>query len=228
MVTRIEIGTELIAGDSAIDGALNLKHALGRNLLLFPLGNCVRGNTEEFREFSLRSDNIEHGLKGSVVHMQNYIHRRLSGINRHLIGGHQPTEENKQMVDTPRPEHFSEFKDWLEAVRRQRNVDKADVASIGGASPQAATKWFKGGNVNPDALQKLADWAGFEYIELRALLEKKPLPGSKAKKGIKQPSADAQRIARKVDLLTDDSSLTAVEALIDTLLSKTVKDRRHK
>jgi transcriptional regulator with XRE-family HTH domain len=125
------------------------------------------------------------------------------------------------MVDVPRPEHYPSFPQWLEATRKAFKVRKQDLAQIAGVTPQAVTKWFRGGDVGPDPLRKLSDWSGVPYAELRMLLEGQPVTAVKPKKGLAPPSPVVQRLSRKLQILSsDESSLGAVEALVDTFLSQ--------
>jgi transcriptional regulator with XRE-family HTH domain len=152
----------------------------------------------------------------------------LSLVNHRLIAEHQTAVDHQRMVDTPKPEHYSAFKDWLEAFRASRNLLQADIAEIGGVSAQAVTKWFSGGGVQPKALKKLASAAGVSYAHLRLLLEEQPILEGRQKRGLPPPSPVAQRLARKIELLADDETkITAVEAMIDALIAQQSKERRR-
>jgi transcriptional regulator with XRE-family HTH domain len=225
MVTRINVGAEVVPSDDSIADTLDFKHPLGGNLLLFPLRNRVRRNSEPSREFLLRSEMLENPSE-RVIHMPSVLHYGLRKRNRQLIATDKPSVDNENMAETPRPEHFSEFKDWLEAVRLSRRLSKKSIAEVAGKTPQAASKWFSGGDIEPEPLRKIADWAGVPYAELRMLLDGQPLT-QKRRGTSPAPSHAVQRIARKLEHLDgDEVSMTAIEALIDSFMNSHAKVRR--
>lgn len=225
MVSRIQVGSEVVSGNDSVASPLDVEHSLGGNLVLFPLRDGVRRDTEPVSELGLRAevspDPLKYAEISNIAHMRNYIHRQLSGVNPNLIADQILTSETKRMVDTPRPEHYTAFKDWLDAVRKARGLTKAAIAQIGGRTPQAATKWFQGGDVEPESLRKIADWAGVPYEHLRLMLDGQPINGKK-KTVVPIMSPIAQRISRKAEML-DETSITAVETLIDTFLATAAK-----
>lgn len=229
MVTRIKVGANVVPSDDAITSTLNVEHSLSGNLVLFPLSDRVRRDPESSSKLGLGAevpfDSGKDAGVSSVTHMTDYIHRQLSRVNPHLIAGAKSTHDTKAMVDTPRPEHYTAFKDWLEAVRKSRNLTKAAIAAIGGKSPQAATKWFQGGDIEPESLAKVADWAGVPYEHLRLLLDGQPI--NKKRPVVPILSPIAQRISRKAEML-DDVSISAVETLIDTFLATAQKQNKRK
>lgn len=230
MITRIKVGTEIVSSDDTITSSLNVENPLSGNLLLFPLGDRVRGDPKSAGEFGLAAemslDALEDAGVSNVTHMNGYINRQLSRVNPHLIDSAVGAGQHKRMVDTPRPEHYTSFKDWLEATRKSRGLTKASIAQIAGRTPQAATKWFQGGDVEPESLRKIADWAGVPYEHLRLMLDGQPIEGrKKAVTPILSPIA--QRISRKAEML-DETSITAVETLIDTFLATSAKQQNKR
>lgn len=230
MVTRIQIGPEVVTSDDPITSPLNLDHSQRGNLVLFPLRDGVLGHAHRFRERGLRTEVVNEPLErgtGTVTHMSSFLHSRLSEVNPRFIAGTKPAADNKQMVDTPKPEHYPSFAAWLTATKKSFRVQKKDIAEIAGVSPQAVSKWFKGGDVGPEPLQKIADWSGVQYASLRLLIEGKPMLEQKGKKGVPMPSPAVQRLSRKIQgLQGDDSSLSAVEVLVDTFLSQSSQRRK--
>lgn len=230
MVTRIQVGTEVVTSDDSIASPLNLEHSQRGNLVSLPLRDRVLGDANSFGERRLRTEVVDEPLKrglGTVTHMSAFLHSRLNSVNPRFIAGLQPSADNKRMVDTPKPEHYPSFATWLEATRKAFRVQKQQIADIAGVSPQAVTKWFKGGDVRAEPLQKIADWSGVPYASLRLLLEGKPLADQRTKKGAPAPSPAVQRIARKVQSLQgDEASLSAVEVLVDTFLSQSAQKRK--
>lgn len=236
MVTGIKVGAEVIASDHATADSFDVQNSLRRHPLLFPLGDRVRGHADPLRQLLLRAQICENTLESRqlndiskpnvVVHMKDFLHYGLRKINRQFIADNQQPDENQRMVDTPRPEHFSAFKDWLEAVRLSRGLTKASIAEVAGKTPQAATKWFKGGDVEPESLKKIADWAGAPYEHLRMLLDGQSLNGRSKKQVVSIKSPIVQRVSRKVEQLAEDeASISAVEALVDSLIASA--SRRH-
>lgn len=223
MVTRIKIGPEVVPGDDSIARALNVENSLGGNLLLFPLRHCVRGNAEKLGKGGLGA-NLAFDSGKDVIHMSRLIHRQLSHVNPHLIACSKPSVDTVPMPNTPRPEHYTAFKDWLEAIRKHRGLTRKAIADIAGRSAQAATKWFQGGDIEPEPLERISTWAGVPYADLRLLLDGQPLTAGKRKQPTPIMSPIAQRIARKAEHL-DDASISAVEVLVDTLLAQEEKRR---
>lgn len=244
MVTRVKVGAEVVASDSTTDSTLNVEHPLSGNLVLFPLRHGIRRDTESLGQLSLGAedgkDSLE-GMRGSGTGVvlglgrdlgsdfhANKLNRRLSLVNCRLIAEHESHVDHQHMVDTPKPEHYSAFKDWLEAFRASRNLLQADIAEIAGVSAQAVTKWFSGGGVQTKALKKLASAAGVPYAHLRMLVEGQPIGEGRQKRGMPPPSPAVQRIARKIELLAaDETKITAVEAMIDALIAQQSKERRR-
>lgn len=230
MVKRVQIGPEFVARDDSIASPLDIEDALGGNILEFPLGNSVRGDSQGVGECFLRAQMAKNSVKGSagsVTHIRERIHRQFRGRNRQLIEGSEEDADNKQMVDTPKPEHYSTFAQWLEAIRAARKVKKADIATIAKVKPQAVSKWFKGGDVNPAALALISNWSGVEYSKLRMLLEGQPLTEAK-KKGPPPDSPALRRLVYKLrSLEEDENSMHVMESLADTLLAQhTDKNKR--
>jgi transcriptional regulator with XRE-family HTH domain len=224
----VEIGAQLVTSHATADGPLDLQHPFSGNATLLPFRHGVRTHAEAPRELGLR-DNSKYRQKGAVVHLDDYVHRRLSSVNHLLIARLQPVVDHKPMVETPKPELFSTFAQWLDAVRRSRNLTKKNIATVAGVSAQAVTRWFKGKGVDEAPLQLIADWAGTDYAHLRLLLEGKQLPGGK-KRGPESAmrSPDAHRISRKLDLLASSpETLADIEAMVDHQLEKRAKQRKR-
>lgn len=227
MVTGIKVGAEVVSSDDPITSPLNVEHSLSRNLVLFPLRNSVRRDADSLCKLLLGAQVPEDSSKCSVVHMSDVLHSRLNNINPGFIAGSKPAADNKQMVDTPRPEHYPSFNAWLEATRKAFGVRKGDLATVAGVSAQAVSKWLKGGDVGAVPLRKLADWAGVPYSDLRMLLEGQPIRDAKPRKGLPTPSPAVQRLSRKIQILAPDShSLTAVEVLVDTFLAQSSRKQK--
>lgn len=229
MVTGIEVGPEIVTSDDSIACPLDVKHSLGGNLIQFPLAHRVDRNAETRGELPLRAEMSKNAIKrakGTVTHIATVVHRQLRKRNRQLIDRPEGDHDNKQMVDIPSPEHYSTFAQWLEAARKSRRLTKAAIARIGGVQPQAATKWFKTGDVKPESLRKLSDWSGIDYSKLRLLLEGQPITEARTK-GPPPPTPTLRRLMTKLRALEEEeSSLHILESLADTLLEQANNKKR--
>lgn len=223
----IEIRTELVASDAPIDGGLDRQNSLRRDAALKPFGNGLRGHADATSELGLR-DVTQDGFKGTVVHLDSYIHSRLIPVNRHLIEQKPVPADHKVMVDTPRPEHYPDFKTWLQAALDARGLKQNEFAVVADATPQAVGKWLKGGKVNKARIQRIATWAGCDYMTLRMLLDGKISEAKRrAADVVKVPNWRVQRIIQKAAMLAgDDTALTATEAVLDSFIDTHAKSKK--
>lgn len=233
MVNRVQIGTELVPGNGAIAGAFNLEHPLGGNVLQFPLGDGIRRDSESLGQSQLRPEmpknTIKGGGAGSVAHISDGIHRQLIQRNQQCIAQPDTANDNAEMADTPKPEHYPTFALWLEATRKAFNVNKAKIAEIADVEPQAVTKWFKGGDVKPASLAKIANWSGADYSELRMLLEGQPIKKTRIKGAPLPPSPAMRRVTAKLRSLEhDENCMHLIESLADTLLAQQSAHHKRK
>lgn len=231
MVKRVQVGTEFVSGNEPIAGSLNVEHSLGWNVVQLPLRDGVGRNSEPGGERLLRAQMAKNTIKGgagSVTHIRDGIHRQLSRRNRQLIEPPARDHENEQMVETPNPEHYSTFAQWLDATRKARKLNKADIAQIAKVKPQAVSKWFKGGDVKPQPLALISNWSGIEYSKLRMLLEGQPLTETRAK-GVPPATPALRRLVNKLrSLENDESSMHVMESLADTLLAQQTDKNKRK
>lgn len=67
----------------------------------------------------------------------------------------------------------SPLKDALVAYKDKSGVSKAKIAELAGVTPQAVTKWFRGGDIEDDALRALSEATGVPFfnIKYKALLD---------------------------------------------------------
>lgn len=89
--------------------------------------------------------------------------------------------QNQHMVDLtglpyppdrwPDPRTCKDFPEWLRGLSEFGGVTQRQIAQVAGATPQAVTKWLKGGAIEVERLARLAEWAGQEYRELRRLVD---------------------------------------------------------
>lgn len=104
------------------------------------------------------------------AHCQN-IHWQLRRVNPQVIANLTYTHQTKPMIDFPQPERFSSFKAWLRVVCDSKHGMQAAIAEIAGVTPQSITKWLDGGNIGAGKLKKIAQYAGIDYMKLRALAD---------------------------------------------------------
>lgn len=92
-----------------------------------------------------------------------------------------PLPQNQRVVDLtglpyppdrwPDPRTCKDFPEWLRGLTEFGGVTQRQIAQVAGASPQAVTKWLKGGAIEVERLARLAEWSGTEYRELRRLVD---------------------------------------------------------
>lgn len=61
-------------------------------------------------------------------------------------------------------------------------VKQKTVAEVADVTPQAVTKWLKGGNVEPEPLERLATWVGLDYESMRLLVDRPRLKTTSRKR----------------------------------------------
>lgn len=85
--------------------------------------------------------------------------------------------QNQRMVE-------NNYKDALEAMMISKpSATKAELARIANVSPQAVTKWFKGGSIEEWNVRAIADYFGADFAELRANKRFVPLTTSNVERG---------------------------------------------
>lgn len=102
-------------------------------------------------------------------------------VYRQLIAAMDSGLQNLWMVDTrglppypgvgPDPRSCKDFAEWLREMTKKGRATQRDIAEVAGASPQAVTKWLKGGAIEPERLARIAEWSGFSYDQLRRLVD---------------------------------------------------------
>lgn len=76
----------------------------------------------------------------------------------------------------PDPESCASFSEWLKALTGKKyGVTQRVVAEVAATTPQAVTKWLKGGAIEAERLVRLAEWSGFSYQSLRRLVDEPKL-----------------------------------------------------
>ncbi len=73
---------------------------------------------------------------------------------------------------SPDPESCSTFAEWIrDLTAKGRGLTQRQLAEAAGATPQAVTKWLKGGAIEVERLARIAEWSGYPYSQLRRLLD---------------------------------------------------------
>lgn len=77
----------------------------------------------------------------------------------------------------PDPRQCKDFAEWLHQLTDKSgcNVRQTDVARAALRSPQAVTKWLKGGSIEVETLARLAAWTGAGFDHLRRLVDESKL-----------------------------------------------------
>lgn len=77
---------------------------------------------------------------------------------------------------SPDPDSCDSFAEWVrDLTKKGRGVTQRQVAEVAGVSPQAVTKWLKGGAVEVGNLARLAEWSAYSYQSLRRLVDENKL-----------------------------------------------------
>lgn len=77
----------------------------------------------------------------------------------------------------PDPQSCADFTEWLLALtdKKRGGVAQTIVAAAAGTTPQAVTKWTKGGSIEVERLSRLASWTGASFQQLRNLIDESKL-----------------------------------------------------
>jgi transcriptional regulator with XRE-family HTH domain len=101
------------------------------------------------------------------------VHCQLISVNCHLIADSVRATDNQPMIDTPQPDSYETFVEWLNAFCDYHGTQRA-AAKAANVSPQAMTKWREGKNVSAQNLKALAAAASADYAKLLLLFNKQP------------------------------------------------------
>lgn len=78
----------------------------------------------------------------------------------------------------PDPRGHQTFAEWLKVFTKRGNhygVTQRMIAAVTNATPQAVTKWLKGGSIEVERLARLAAWIGVPYLHLQTLANEERL-----------------------------------------------------
>lgn len=77
---------------------------------------------------------------------------------------------------SPDPESCESFEEWIrDLTKKGTGCTQRQVAEVAGVSPQAVTKWLKGGSVEVGNLARLAEWSGYSFQSLSRLVTENKL-----------------------------------------------------
>lgn len=165
------------------------------------------------------------GGSGVGVHSDAECNRRLEPSKALLVDS-ATSPGNDESMDIPRPERYTSFPHWLNAVLQLRdfNGNQTILADRVGVKSQSINQWLHGGaKPSPASLKKLATWGTVDYHTLRALSEGEPIPGSRKARAetILKRHPDVEAIALLIDTIAHDPEglamvRSAVQGLVDT------------
>jgi transcriptional regulator with XRE-family HTH domain len=173
MVTRINVGPKVVASDDAIARPFDVEHSFSGDAVVYPFGDRLRRDTKGASEVRLRSEGSEDGVQNVVAHGSNVIHGQFMSVNRHVIERQPAVYDHGRMPHRiPQPENFASFAAWVTAMYAYAG-SQAALARAVGVSPQMITKYLKGRSIEPENLEKFAQYSGVSYGKLRLLVEGK-------------------------------------------------------
>lgn len=176
---RVEIRSDVVPSDVFPVGtrevrALDGNDLLGRNADLEPLGDGLRTDAELTRERGLRLEGLDDSMQRICDGHNVVVHRQFTSVNRQAIDSQPLVDDDAaRMKPVPQPENYATFAAWVSALC-QRAGSQARVAKEVGVSPQAMTKYLKGGSISPKTLERFADHGGVSYAKLRMLVDGRP------------------------------------------------------
>jgi transcriptional regulator with XRE-family HTH domain len=175
----VHVGPEIVTsnvtppGTSEV-GALDRHSFFGRDARLKPLGDGLRGNLELPSKCGLGTESLDGALQNFNVAHTVVVHRQFTAVNCDVIDSQPLVDDYGVMKQVPQPENYATFAAWVIALCSWAG-SQARVAKEVGVSPQAMTKYRKGGSIEPRTLEKFADYSGVSYAKLRMLVDGKPV-----------------------------------------------------
>lgn len=171
LLRRIDIRTEIGAGDGSLASSLDIEDTLGRNAVVYPFGDRLWGDTKDTCEFGLGTERLKNSGENATVHNLSFIHRQFMPVNEPIIAHKQKVDEAWRMEKrVPQPENYATFSAWVLAAAAFAG-GQAALARAVKVSPQMLTRYINGGGAKKHNLQKFADWAQISYSKLRDLME---------------------------------------------------------
>lgn len=156
----------------AMYGPFNIEHPFSWHSVVEPFGDRLRRYAHSHCKSPLASKDFANPLECIFKH-GSYIHRQLIHVNWGLIALGSAAQQNQLMIDTPQPDSYSTFAEWLNAFCEYHGSQRAAAIKTK-VTPQAMTKWRAGGNVTTKNLQKLAVAGIVDYSKLLLLFNKQP------------------------------------------------------
>ncbi len=106
---------------------------------------------------------------------------------------------------SPDPESCSSFAEWVrDLTAKGSGLTQRQLAEAAGATPQAVTKWLKGGAVEVERLARIAEWSGYPYSQLRRLLDERKISMMPSAMGPKAYHQASEELAALWNKLSDD------------------------
>lgn len=246
----IERRGELVPSDSATDQPLDGQCPHGGEPPVAPISDRAGCDAEGFGQLLLRADYFNGGVKranrrmpisGDSVgrdltssgvatgfHADELIQQNLIAIQSVFIAQRSKDADHRDMAEPPQPKAFSEFKDWLITCLRQRGIMQKDLAATIHISPQSITYWKRGGSPESAQIRKLADWAGVDYMDLRALIDKVPAATRRGRaQAALRRDPRVERIAAMLDAIAaDDTSLEIALNVVQGIVDRSAVTQR--
>lgn len=170
---RINVRTQIRPTHDAITGALDLKDSLRRDPVVYPFGNRLWGDPKGAREIGLGAERLKNTGKNLAAHIPPFIHSQFMSVNEQIIDYKPPVYEAWLMKQIPQPRDYGDFVSWIKAAVAYEGTQRALAKKIN-LTPQAMTKYVMSKGIpSPKTIQKMADWGGINYRELRDLAEGK-------------------------------------------------------
>jgi hypothetical protein len=224
MITRVQIGPKVVASDDARASSLDVENSLSRNTaVIYPFRDRLRRNTDRTRKAGLGAQDAENGLKNASAHDEsNLIHGQFMYVNRCVIDRKPLVDEHLGMANQiPQPENYGSFAAWVRALADFAG-SQAALARAVTVKPQMITKYLNGRSIEPENLQKFADYSGTSYAKLRMLVDGKPASDAKnIKDRINQTGTPmGAQIGRKWEAIQDERTRNLIVQQIDNAIEQ--------
>jgi transcriptional regulator with XRE-family HTH domain len=222
MIARVQIRPEVVAGDDSVTGSLNIEHPLSGDTVVYPFGDRLWRHADRSGELRLRADDSENGGQNAIAHETPLIHGQFMSVNNQVIAHHPMVDEHAGMRnEIPQPENYASFKAWIIALC-DCAPSQAALAKAVGVKPQMITKYRNGRSIEPENLQKFADYTGVSYAKLRLLVDGKSVSDARQiKDRINQTATPmGAQIGRKWEAIHDEGTRTLIAQQIENAIEQ--------
>ena len=206
----IKIRAKLMARD--VSNPLHVENALSRDARALPFRDRLGRHTEGASKGSLTS----YGCSPTVDDLRGLVHGNKRTLSVYVsqptvdCGSERGAAEFPAAMEIPGlpPAPFSipdpatcrDFAQWVnDLTNGPHGVTKRQLAAAAGATPQAATKWASGGNIEIERLARISLWVNVPLSDLRRLVDERKLsvmPMSKAVQAVGKPKTEQTEFAQ--------------------------------